>query len=191
MGWSEFVSKGLDAIGELIPGVKVKLEAKLDAKLAGRDVNIQIGGKHYHFNFPGSMKAEDIIRAVSNPGFKKIAGQNYMDYITPHRARLPELSEPERDQLIVDAVNSSMSSSLVFTGSVPPSKGEYQPEYGEGSGLGVMDPSGEQATLTVGIGPVPPKKPYGSEGEPATGGLTVGSVLALSRRVPWTARSSS
>ncbi|HEA67269.1 hypothetical protein LCGC14_1377070 [marine sediment metagenome] len=169
MGWSEFVSKGLDAIGELIPGIKVKLEAKLDVKLAGRDSNIkiQIGGKHYRLNFPEGMKAEDIIRAVSSPGFRKVADQNYMDYITPHKDRIPELSEPERDRLILDAVNSSMSSSLVSTGSVPPSKSPYRPEYGEG-GCGniiYMDSAGEQATLAVNIGPVPPKKYDFEDGE--------------------------
>ena len=154
MDWDKWVEKAVNILkGKFID---------MKAQFVGRDLYIffQLFGKQYNQPAPKNIDdAETLNRIVSSPEFKNVLVKEVREYVAPYKPRLPELSEPERDRLIVDAVNSSMASSLACTSS------SHRPEYGEGSGLGVMDPSGEQATLNVGIGPVPPKKPGYDDGE--------------------------
>ncbi|KKL18515.1 hypothetical protein LCGC14_2474740, partial [marine sediment metagenome] len=72
-----------------------------------------------------------------------------------HKDNISELTEYERDRLIMDGIK-SMSSAF------SPSKAEYRPEDGEGSGVGVnMGFAAEEASLARPvIRPGPFKKKY-------------------------------
>lgn len=158
MNWSEWVEKGVNILKGLIPEIKTAL--------AGRDlnININIANKIYKTSLPEKSDIETVKRIASSPEFERIIEQKFRDYVAPYEPRYPKLSAYQKDKVIVDAVNSSMSSAFsVAFDSVPPSKSDYHPEDGEGSGIGVS--VGECDNMESSYPYAPPKKPYGSEGE--------------------------